>query len=45
MKRALDTGSTYDVALRDGTYLWVAVFDHSQTRHSWHMRPLRLRME
>jgi hypothetical protein len=45
MKRALDTGSTYDVALGDGTYLWVAVFDHTQTRHSWHMRPLRLRME
>ena len=38
MKRALDTGSTYDVALGNGTYLWVAVFDHTQTRHSWHMR-------
>jgi hypothetical protein len=43
MKRTLDTGSTYDVAISDGTYLWVAVFDHAQTRHSWHMRPLRLR--
>ena len=45
MKRALDTGSPYDVALREGAYLWVAVFDHAQTRHSWHMRPLRIRME
>lgn len=44
MKRALDTHSPYDVAVADGTYLWVAVFDHAQTRHSWHMRPLRLRI-
>ena len=43
MKRDLNTASPYDVPISDGTYLWVAVFDHSQTRHSWHMRPLRIR--
>lgn len=42
VKRAMNTQSPYDVAIATGTYLWVAVFDHAQTRHSWHMRPLRL---
>ncbi|WP_338847331.1 ethylbenzene dehydrogenase-related protein [Massilia sp. W12] len=40
--RALNTGSNYDVALQDGVNLWFAVFDHTQTRHAWHLRPLRL---
>ena len=42
--RALDTGSEYDVAInreRD-TYLWVSVFNHTQTRHSQHLHPLHL---
>ncbi|MEP3330722.1 ethylbenzene dehydrogenase-related protein [Sedimentitalea sp.] len=43
VRRALDTGSQYDVPISDGVYLWVSVFDHTQTRHSWHMRPVRLR--
>jgi hypothetical protein len=44
--RRLDTGSGHDVALRPGetVYLWVAVFDRTQTRHSRHMRPLALRL-
>ena len=42
MSRVLDTGSEHDVPLADGVYLWVAVFDHSQTRHSYHLHPLRL---
>ncbi|XZG69959.1 ethylbenzene dehydrogenase-related protein [Chitinibacteraceae bacterium HSL-7] len=41
--RGIDTGSKFDVPLTDGTWLWVAVFDHSQTRHTYHLRPLRLR--
>jgi hypothetical protein len=45
MTRTLDTGSSYDIAIRDGIYLWVAVFDHAQTRHSWHTRPVRLRIQ
>ncbi len=40
--RSLDTGSTYDVAIQDGVFLWVAVFDHTQTRHSLHLHPVRL---
>ncbi|MEO9781729.1 MAG: ethylbenzene dehydrogenase-related protein [Sedimentitalea sp.] len=44
VRRALDTGSQYDVPISDGVYLWVSVFDHTQTRHSWHIRPVRLRI-
>jgi hypothetical protein len=39
------TGSPYDVAITEEAYLWVAVFDHAQTRHSWHMRPLAVRFK
>jgi Ethylbenzene dehydrogenase/Prokaryotic cytochrome b561 len=42
--RLLDTGSKYDVPIADGTYLWVVVFDHTQTRHSYHLHPLRLEL-
>lgn len=42
MARAFDTGSPYDQVLADGVNLWFAVFDHNQTRHAWHLRPLRL---
>lgn len=44
MSRVLDTGSAYDVPIADGTFLWVAAFDHTQTRHSRHLRPLRIEM-
>jgi hypothetical protein len=40
--RRLDTGSPHDVPIADGVYVWVAVFDHTQTRHSQHLHPLRL---
>jgi hypothetical protein len=45
MKRLLDTGSKYDIPMTDKTYLWVSVFDHTQTRHSRHLRPVRIRLE
>lgn len=45
MKRRLDTQSSYDVALNNNTYLWFAVFDHTQTRHTRHLRPLRLQLK
>ena len=41
--RKLDTGSMYE-RIGDGTYLWVAVFDHTQTRHSRHVHPVRLEL-
>jgi hypothetical protein len=44
MSRRLQTDSEHDVPLADGVFLWVAVFDHSQTRHTYHLRPLRLRL-
>jgi hypothetical protein len=44
VSRKLDTGSKYDVPIADNTYLWVAVFDHTQTRHSQHIHPVRLEL-
>lgn len=44
LSRKLDTGSKRDIPVEDGTLLWVAVFDHTQTRHAYHLRPVRLRL-
>jgi hypothetical protein len=43
--RKLDTKSPYDVPLRSGTFMRVAAFDHSQIRHTRHVRPIRLEVE
>jgi cytochrome b subunit of formate dehydrogenase len=43
--RKLDTHSRYDVALKSGTFMRVAAFDHSQIRHTRHIRPIRLEVE
>lgn len=43
--RRLDTHSQYDVPLQTGTYMRVAAFDHSQIRHTRHVRPIRLVVE
>jgi cytochrome b subunit of formate dehydrogenase len=42
--RNLKTGSKYDQDFVPGRnlYIWVAVFDHTQTRHTRHPRPVRL---
>ena len=47
VSRKLDTGSPYDVALRPGedVYLWVAAFNHTQTRHSQHLHPVRVAIQ
>lgn len=45
VSRKLDTGSKFDLPLGNDTYLWVSVFDHTQTRHSRHLHPVRLVME
>jgi hypothetical protein len=42
--RVLDTGSRFDQPIADGLFLWVAVFDHSQVRHTRHVRPLRVKL-
>jgi hypothetical protein len=43
--RRLDTQSSYDVPLRSGAFMRVAAFDHSQIRHTRHVRPIRLEVE
>jgi hypothetical protein len=43
--RRLDTGSEYDVPIRSGVFMRVAAFDHSQIRHTRHVRPIRLEVE
>lgn len=40
--RDRDTGHEQDLAMTDGLYVWVSVFDHNQTRHTRHSRPVRL---
>jgi hypothetical protein len=43
--RRLDTRSRYDVPLQTGVFMRVAAFDHSQIRHTRHVRPIRLEVE
>jgi hypothetical protein len=43
--RRLDTHSQYDVPLQTGIFMRVAAFDHSQIRHTRHVRPIRLEVE
>jgi hypothetical protein len=43
--RRLAVESPYDVAIASGTYLRVAAFDHTQIRHTRHVRPLRLEVQ
>jgi hypothetical protein len=43
--RRLDTSSEYDVPIRSGVSMRVAAFDHSQIRHTRHVRPIRLEVE
>jgi hypothetical protein len=43
--RRLDTSSKYDVPIRSGVFMRVAAFDHSQIRHTRHVRPIRLEVE
>lgn len=45
VKRRLDTGSPVDVAIRSGTLMWVAAFDHAETWHTYHVRPIELETE
>ena len=43
--RRLETQSKYDVPLRTGVFMRVAAFDHSQIRHTRHVRPIRVEVE
>ena len=43
--RRLDTKSKFDVPLKSGVFMRVAAFDHSEIRHTRHVRPIRLEVE
>lgn len=45
MKRSLKVDSKYDLPIESGMFFWVAVFNHSQTRHTYHLHPLKLEVE
>lgn len=45
VKRRLDTGSQFDVPIKSGVFMRVAAFDHSQIRHTRHVRPIRVEVE
>jgi hypothetical protein len=45
VKRRLDTTSKFDVPIRSGIFMRVAAFDHSQIRHTRHVRPIRIEVE
>lgn len=45
VKRRLDTTSEFDVPIRSGVRMRVAAFDHSQIRHTRHVRPIRIEVE
>jgi hypothetical protein len=44
VNRDLVTGSKYDQDFVPGKdlYMWVSVFDHTQTRHTRHARPVKI---
>jgi cytochrome b subunit of formate dehydrogenase len=46
VSRKLDTQSEYDLALKKDQplYMWLGVFDHTQTRHSQHLHPVKIEM-
>ena len=45
VKRRLDSSSKFDVPIKTGVSMRVAAFDHSQIRHTRHVRPIRLEVE
>ena len=44
LSRDLQTGSKFDHDFVPGKelYMWLNVFDHTQTRHTRHQRPIRI---
>jgi len=45
VRRRLDTTSQFDVPIKSGVFMRVAAFDHSQIRHTRHVRPIRIEVE
>lgn len=44
LRRSLD-GDAKDLPIKTGAMLWFAVFDHAQSRHTYHLRPLILELQ
>jgi Ethylbenzene dehydrogenase/Prokaryotic cytochrome b561 len=44
-QRHLDTHHPGDITIGDGTFMWVAVFDHTPSRHTRHIRPIQLELK
>lgn len=45
LARGLSSESKFDLPIESGIYLWLATFNHAQTRHSYHLKPLQLNLE
>ena len=47
VSRKLDTESKYDIAFNktEPLYMWLGVFDHTQTRHSQHLHPVKIMLQ
>jgi len=45
LSRNLEKNSTYDLTIKDGLYLWFTTFDHAQSRHSYHLSPIKVMLE
>ncbi len=43
--RRIHTGSQFDIPIKSGVLMWVAAFDHSEKRHTRHLRPFTLEVE
>ncbi|MGJ4963629.1 ethylbenzene dehydrogenase-related protein [Bradyrhizobium sp. HKCCYLRH3061] len=43
--RKMDTKSKYDVPIKNGVFMRVAAFDHTQIRHTRQIRPMRLEVQ
>lgn len=45
LARNIKHESKFDLAIENGVYLWFAPFDHAQSRHGYHLKPLKLVMK
>ena len=43
--RRLYTDSRHDIAIKTGTLMWLAAFDHAEKRHTRHLRPFTLEVD
>lgn len=45
LSRNLVTESAFDLPLQSDIYLWMVTFDHAQSRHNYHLKPLKLQLQ